>query len=86
MIITQTVEVPTDYRIFLELPRSIPIGAKARIEINIPVKIAKSQSASEIEHVRQLLHKEMLEKGTSAVTAEGGDGWEAHIRERYAKP
>ena len=85
MTITQTVEIPADYRISLELPRSVPVGVKARVEINIPTKITKSQSDSEIEHVRQLLRKEMSEKGTSAITTESGDGWEAYIRERYAE-
>ena len=85
MIITQTVEIPADYRIFLELPRSIPIGVKARVEINIPAKMTGSQTNFEIEHVRQLLRKEMSEKGTSTVTTESGDGWEAHIRESYAE-
>ena len=85
MTITQTVEIPADYRIFLELPRSIPIGVKAQVEINIPVDITKSQSNTKIEHVRQLLRKEMSEKGTSEVTAESGEGWEAYIRERYAE-
>ena len=27
----------------------------------------------------------MAEKGTSAVAAAAGDGWEAHIKERYAE-
>ena len=85
MTFTQTVEIPADYRIFLELPRSIPIGVKAQVEINIPVDITKSQSNTKIEHVRQLLRKEMSEKGTSEVTAESGEGWEAYIRERYAE-
>ena len=86
MTITQTVEIPADYRISLELPRSIPIGAKARIDISIPNKITKSQSGLEIEHIRQLLRKEISEKGTSSIKAESGDGWEAYIRERYAEP
>ena len=37
-----------------------------------------------IEDVRQLLQKEMAEKGTSTVTVSAGDGWESHIREHYA--
>jgi hypothetical protein len=36
MIIEQTVEIPADRRIFLDLPHSIPVGVRARIEINIP--------------------------------------------------
>ena len=39
----------------------------------------------EIEDVRLLLHKEMAEKGTSAVAVAAGDGWEAHVKERYAE-
>jgi len=36
MTIEQTVAIPADYRIFLELPRSVPIGANARVSITIP--------------------------------------------------
>jgi len=87
MTITQTVEIPADYRIFLDLPRSVPIGAKAQVDINIlPDKIVKKAADFDIEHVRLLLHKEMAEKETTAVIAENGDGWEAHLREKYAEP
>ncbi|MCL2043483.1 MAG: hypothetical protein FWG89_05025 [Treponema sp.] len=92
MTIEQIVEIPADYRIFLDLPHSVPVGAKARIAIDIPVdniidqdKSVKSPSA-EIKNIRQLLNKEMTENGTLAVTAASGDGWEAHARERYAEP
>ena len=46
MTITQTVAIPTDYRIFLELPRSVPIGAQARVSITIPTAL-ESQSGIE---------------------------------------
>jgi hypothetical protein len=36
-----------------------------------------------IEDVRQLLQKEMAEKGTTAVKAASGDGWEAHVKEHH---
>ena len=85
MTISQTVDIPADYRILLELPRSIPIGAKARVEISIPTRITKNQTDSEIKHIRQLLRKEMSEKGTSAKSTESGDGWEAYIKEKYAE-
>jgi hypothetical protein len=39
-----------------------------------------------IEEVRQLLQKEMAEKGTLAVTAASGDGWEAHVMENINIP
>ena len=91
MTIEQIVDIPADYRISLELPRSIPTGVKARIEINIPAPINKNQSGSalpssgSIEDVRQLLQKEMTENGTLAVMAAAGDGWEAHVKEHYAE-
>ena len=90
MTIEQTIEIPADYRLFLELPRSVPIGVKARVEVNIPAVTTKNQANSihldtKIEDVRLLLQKEMVEKGTSAVTTAAGDGWEAHVREHYAQ-
>jgi hypothetical protein len=92
MTIEQTVEIPDDYRVFLELPHSIPCGVKAKVEISIPAVSVKSQSDSvspqfaKIEDVRRLLRKEMTEKRTSNVTAVSGGGWEAHVMEHYAKP
>ena len=90
MTIEQTITIPADYRILLELPRSVPIGVEARVEINIPA-VEKGRNDStplpplEIEDIRHLLQKEMAEKGTSAVLAATGDGWETHVRERYAE-
>ena len=91
MTIEQTVTIPTDNRIFLELPRSFPNGVMARVKIEIPAFSAQgkdasaSQHPSAIEDVRRLLQKEMADNGTLTVTAASGDGWEAHIRERYAE-
>jgi len=34
--IEQTITVPADYRLFLELPRSIPIGARAKVSVVVP--------------------------------------------------
>ena len=36
MTIEQTVRIPDDYRLFLELPHTIPSGAIARVSIAIP--------------------------------------------------
>jgi len=36
MTIEQTVTIPADYRLFLELPHSIPIGARAKVSVVIP--------------------------------------------------
>jgi len=91
MTIEQIVEIPTDYRLLLELPRSIPTGVKAKVEISIPEVVIKDQNSAafsqsiEIEDVRLLLQKEMAEKGTSTLIIETGDGWEAHIREHHAE-
>ena len=91
MTIEQIIDIPADYRISLELPRSIPAGVKARIEINIPAPVANDQNNStfrpsaKIEDIRQLLQKEMTKKGTSAIMAAAGDGWEAHVKEHYAE-
>jgi len=46
MIIEQTVAIPADYRLFLELPRSVPIGVNAQVSINIPT-VFDSQSGIE---------------------------------------
>ena len=78
MTIEQTVTIPADYRIFIELPHSVPSGVKASIKINIP-------ASDRIDEVRQLLRNEMAQNGTTDVPAVSGDGWEAHVRERYAK-
>ncbi|MDR2096630.1 MAG: hypothetical protein LBP76_14100 [Treponema sp.] len=47
MTIEQTVEIPANYRLLLELPRSVPVGARAKIEINIPVAEETAQNGSE---------------------------------------
>ena len=92
MTIEQTIEIPADYRVFLELPHSFPSGVKAKVKISIPTAIEKKQSDSifpqpaEIDDVSLLLQKEMAEKGTSKVKTASGDGWKAHVMEHYAEP
>jgi len=36
MTIEQTVSIPEDYRIWFEVPRTVPIGVKAKVSISIP--------------------------------------------------
>ena len=91
MTITQTVEIPADRRVYLELPHTAPSGVMARVKIDIPAvspedKKTLIQPLPEIDEVRQLLKNEMAEKGTSAVMAASGDGWETYVRERHAEP
>jgi len=90
MTIEQTIEIPANYRILLELPRTIPVGVKARLEISIPA-VEQNQSdndhpSAKIEDIRLLLQREMAEMGTSAVSVAASDGWEAHVSEHYAEP
>ena len=98
MIIEQTVEIPADHRLTIEVPTEVPAGpviltfspAGADQKV-IPVSsrakehLQLAEDFVEIENVRLLLQKEMAEKGTSAVAVAAGDGWEAHVRERYAE-
>ena len=49
MTIEQTVAIPADYRIFLELPRTVPTGVNAHVSITIPTEF---ESPSSIEPVK----------------------------------
>ena len=44
MTIEQTVTVSADYRLFIELPHSIPVGATAKVSVAIPT-VFDSQSS-----------------------------------------
>jgi hypothetical protein len=47
MTIEQTVEIPANYRLLLELPRSVPVGARAKVKINIPAAEETTKNGSE---------------------------------------
>jgi hypothetical protein len=47
MTIEQTVEIPANYRLLLELPRSVPVGTRAKVEINIPTTEETAKNGSE---------------------------------------
>ena len=82
MTIEQTVEIPANRRITLEVPRTVPIGKAILSFTPVPVsQAADTVEALRIEDIRRLLQKEMAEKGTLAVTAANGDGWESHVME-----
>jgi len=86
MTVEQIVEIPANRRIALEVPRTVPVG-KTILSFT-PVSASRTADVSAgttIEDIRLLLQKEMAEKGTSAVTAASGDGWEAHVMEHYAE-
>ena len=52
MTITQTVEIPADYRIYLELPRSVPAGAMARVSVTIPTAFESQSSTEPVKQVK----------------------------------
>ena len=82
MTITQTVDIPDSHRLTIDVPKEIPAG---RTVLTFTPAGTHNLKPMEIEDVRRLLHKEMAEKGTSAIITAAGDGWEAHVREHYAK-
>jgi len=56
MTIEQTVTVSADYRLFIELPRSIPVGAKAKVSVAIPTVFdSQSPDRSGIKSFRGIL-------------------------------
>jgi len=91
MTVEQIVEILADYQISLQLPRSIPVGVKARIAISIPSMNTETKKdpvfsqTVKIEDVRLSLRQEMIKQETLKVPVASGDGWEAHVRERYAE-
>jgi hypothetical protein len=85
MTIEQTIEIPADYRIFLELPHSAPCGVMANVKIDIPSVSSKGNNSNNIDEIRKLLREEIAKNGTP-IKMESGNGWETHIMERYAKP
>ena len=54
MTIEQTVAIPANYRIFLELPRSVPIGAQARVFITIPTAYESQSSAKPVKPLKSM--------------------------------
>ena len=89
MIIEQTVTIPANNKIFLELPPFVPSGITALIKIDIPavkdINNSHLQNSSGIDEIRKLLQNEMADKGTLEVKTASGDGWVTHVREHYAE-
>jgi hypothetical protein len=96
MTIEQTIEVPADHRLTIDVPREVPAGST--ILTFRPAKAEKTDKAKQrpitgrladsltgIDEVRLLLQKEMAQNGTAAIPATSGGGWETHVWERYAE-
>jgi len=91
MTVEQIVDIPANRRIALKVPRTVPVGKTILSFTPVSAQAADistgtAEEALRIEDIRQLLQKEMAEKGTLAVTAANGDGWESHVMEHYAEP
>jgi len=92
MSITQTVEVPADHRLIVDVPREIPAGQviltfrpAAAQKTDTAKQTHRTSFSDRLKEVRQLLKKEMAQNGTTDIQVTSGDGWEAHVRERYAE-
>ena len=83
MTVTQTINIPANRRLTIDVPSEVPTGPV--ILTFTPAKAVPANNDRTIADVRQLLQKEMSEQGTYAVSAATGDGWEAHVLERYAE-
>ena len=69
-----------------KVPRYIILAYTPEMSTYTGKSFGKNQQPTpEIENVRQLLRKEMSEKGTLGICANAGDGWEAHVKEHYAQ-
>jgi len=61
MTITQTVEIPADRRITLEIPREVPTGATVRVESNIIPFVKKEEKTDLTTSPKLRLTKKELE-------------------------
>jgi len=64
MTITQTVEIPADRRITLEIPREVPTGATVRVESNIIPFVKK------VDYIITRNTKDFSDNSIPAVTPE----------------
>jgi len=55
MTIEQTVAIPSNYRIFLELPHSLPIGVNAHVSISIPTVEGQNNTVKPVQSFRGIL-------------------------------
>jgi hypothetical protein len=55
MTIEQTIEIPSDYCLHLELPRTVPTGVMAKVEINIPTVLDGPQPGTPVKSFRGIL-------------------------------
>jgi hypothetical protein len=53
--IEQTIKIPSDYRLYLELPRTVPTGVMAKVEINIPTVLDSPQPGTPVKSFRGIL-------------------------------
>jgi len=60
MVIEQTVKIPADYRISLELPRSVPTGVDARVSISVPTVFDEQGVIEPVEQTKSSVYRGIL--------------------------
>ena len=60
MTITQTVEIPSDHRLVIDLPHKVPAGATARFELNVIQFDKKEDNSEKIRLTRQMIDEMLL--------------------------
>ena len=85
MTITQTVDIPTDRRVFFEFlaPQDIPAG-KARIEVIVtPVSVNADSGSSGTAELRGKLHKLRGSLGMNAFGGLDGVAYQQKVRTEW---
>jgi hypothetical protein len=55
MTIEQSVEIPASRRLYIDVPRTVPAGVMAKVEINIPTVLDSPQSGTPVRSFRGIL-------------------------------
>jgi AbrB family looped-hinge helix DNA binding protein len=64
--------------------QELGLEAGKKVALTLVNGVVSIQGQSNIDSVRKLVQQEMLEQGTQDTPAKGGDGWAAHVEEKYA--
>jgi len=67
MTVTQTVEVPVSHRLTIDVPREIPAGTTARVELNVLPFVNKPDNSGKLRLSKQELD-EMLRDAQTPIT------------------
>ena len=70
MTITQTVEIPSNHRLIIDLPREVPTGATARFELNV-IQFEKKEDKPGKTHLSRQIIEEMLKNSPHTLALTG---------------